>query len=489
MSMRISGLASGMDIDSMVKELMKARRSSLDQLFQKRTVAEWQQEAYRDISTSMVDFRNNKLASYSLSSAIEAKTTQVSGNTKALTVNSASSAAAGTLDVRVTQVATTANTIYAYDDPTIAGTGPDNPGNRTLASLGFTAGKLTFNGSVDVNYSGTDTLNDLVAKINATKAANVTALYNSATGQFSISNTLTGAGTVNVTGMSPDFTGTATAGRDAIATINGVDFTQSSNNFNVSGINFTVKAVSGVDGNTSITAVTDTNKIMDTIKSFVSEYNNLIGKLNTKMDEERYRTYLPLTDDQKSGMSDKQIELWERKAKSGLLRRDSILMKTASDLRISVTSNFAANTGIQTIGITTGAWYDKGKLVIDETKLRAAIEANPQQVVDILTKPGDDSNPANANVGIFKKASKVLMDSLKSLSEKAGTSLTSTDLNSTFLSNASMSESIRNMKTRESDLAARLVVIENNYYKQFSAMEAAINKFNSQGSAFSSFMS
>ena len=110
--MRIAGLASGLDIDSMVKEMMKARKAASEKLFQKRTSAEWQQEAYREISTQIVDFRNNKLASFNLSSQMNAKKAEVSGNTDAISVNSASSSAAGTMNIQVTKVATVATSVF-----------------------------------------------------------------------------------------------------------------------------------------------------------------------------------------------------------------------------------------------------------------------------------------------------------------------------------------------------------------------------------------
>lgn len=46
---RISGIASGMDTDQMVKDLMKAESARLDKVKKNQTTVSWQQEAYRDI--------------------------------------------------------------------------------------------------------------------------------------------------------------------------------------------------------------------------------------------------------------------------------------------------------------------------------------------------------------------------------------------------------------------------------------------------------
>lgn len=490
MSMRITGMASGLDIDSLVKEMMKARKASSDKLFQKRTTLEWQQETYREVSTKIVDFRNNKLSSYSLSNQINAKKAEISGNQNALTVNSVSSTAAGSLNVQVTKVATAATSVFTYDPDNNPATTNSTDG-MTLSSLGFTSGTLTVNGKA-VTYAGTDTLQNLADKINADKDTKATALYDKVRGQFSITNTETGGGTASITGF-PESTTTfvrANSGGDnATAVINGITYTQSSNKFSVNGIDFTVKQESGAAGATTLTTVTDTDKILSTIKSFVSDYNSLIDKVNGELNEERFRSFTPLTDVQKEEMSDKQVELWEEKARSGLLRNDSILSKFASDMRIASTADFAANVNIATIGITTGTWQDRGKLVIDEEKLRKAITDNPQLVADIFTKAGDASQPGNANVGIFNKMTKIAMDTLTQLSERAGTSAVSADPKGKFLESSLSSGQIREYKTKESDMLAKLTEMENRYYKQFAAMEAAINKFNSQASSLSSFMS
>lgn len=50
-TMRIGGLASGMDIDKIVGDLMKAERMPLDKLTQKKQYLEWQRDDYREMNT------------------------------------------------------------------------------------------------------------------------------------------------------------------------------------------------------------------------------------------------------------------------------------------------------------------------------------------------------------------------------------------------------------------------------------------------------
>ena len=58
MALRISGLASGMDTETMVKELMTAHRIPLDKITQKKQYTEWQRDDYRTVNRSLNDFRN-----------------------------------------------------------------------------------------------------------------------------------------------------------------------------------------------------------------------------------------------------------------------------------------------------------------------------------------------------------------------------------------------------------------------------------------------
>ena len=53
---RIGGLASGMDIDSMVEKLMQAEKAPLNKLYQKKQTHEWQRDAYRDVNKKLNAF-------------------------------------------------------------------------------------------------------------------------------------------------------------------------------------------------------------------------------------------------------------------------------------------------------------------------------------------------------------------------------------------------------------------------------------------------
>jgi flagellar hook-associated protein 2 len=473
--MRISGLASGLNVDSMVEELMKAKRKSYDNMIKKRAKVEWQQDDYRNMSSKIVDFRNNKLFSYNTSTAISAKTSEVSGDTKALTVNSTSSTSAGTLTVNVVKVATAATNVYKF-------------GSGDLESLGFTEDPDNIdNVMVDINgkklsLKKTDSLGDLATLINSNVSTiKATALYNDATGQFSISATQTGEGKLMINEFSSSYiSAVENDGVKAEISVNGITYKQDTNRYSINGIDFTVKEQSVTP--TTIAVSKDISKTLETIKSFVSEYNALISAINSELSETKNRGYDALTTDEKKEMSDSEIEIWEAKARSGTLRNDATLSQMLTEMRAATTTLIGGikdgngNT-IMSIGITTGSYTEKGKLVIDEDKLRAALEAYPDETSDLFS---------SQSTGVFTKMSTSAMTALTSLSAKAGTSLTSKETTTSFLESSLLSTQIREMKTREQLMLDRLNMMETQYFKQFSAMESAINKFNSQSSSLSS---
>ena len=103
--------------------------------------------------------------------------------------------------------------------------------------------------------------------------------------------------------------------------------------------------------------------------------------------EKRYNDFPPLTEEQKSEMSEKDIELWEEKAMSGLLRNDSILQGIVYDMRKALNDRVAGvDIGLSDIGITTGKWYEHGKLYLDEDKFRKTIAEEPDKVEELFMK-------------------------------------------------------------------------------------------------------
>lgn len=55
---RFGGMASGLDTENMLKQIMQAERMPVDRMFQQKQQVEWKQDAYRDFNKQLLEFRN-----------------------------------------------------------------------------------------------------------------------------------------------------------------------------------------------------------------------------------------------------------------------------------------------------------------------------------------------------------------------------------------------------------------------------------------------
>ena len=170
----ISGLASGLDTESMIEGLVKSYQTKINTLNQKVTKTEWKQDAYRSIISKMVGF-SSKYTSYTSSTNLmsagffsSAAKVTTQGLYKDLVAASGKSSSDISLDA-VRQLATSAqyrtdSNLKAGDGSSIeAASGIDLDGKTTLASLG---------GSLSLTY-GSKTVNiqfDQVADVEAMKS-------------------------------------------------------------------------------------------------------------------------------------------------------------------------------------------------------------------------------------------------------------------------------------------------------------------------------
>lgn len=231
-------------------------------------------------------------------------------------------------------------------------------------------------------------------------------------------------------------------------------------------------------------ANSDIESMVDKVKEFVEKYNELISGMSDSLKEKKYRDFPPLTDEQRKDMTEAEQKLWDDKAKSGLHRNDSIVSGGLSDMRNAIYGKVGIDDNIidtlAEMGITTSSIYtDGGKLVINEEKLKKALTENPDQVVKTLTQSGEKTSTEDTR-GIVQR----LRDSMKVFTNKIETKagkVSSTDQQYTIgKSLIDTNDRITNFKRRLEDMEAR-------YWKQFSAMETAINKANSQSSYLSQF--
>lgn len=510
---RITGFTGVLDIDGTVKKLMDAERMPLDKLKGQKQIMEWQTQQYRDMNLLMDDLRNSLFSGLGMQSTFNVRSV-VSTNDSIVSAvsNGGSSKIVNSID-SITQLATSARwtssqilkddgaagtaidinaAFNTYSLKTSSGTYPDPAAPTTYpANLGFTVTKPgeTTSSNVTIAFDPSkDSLQTLINSINSSNLG-VSAFYDQGTQKMVISNLNTGSGSkieldsqteqfFNALGFSTTsgVLDQSSAGKDASFVINGLAMTRSSNTFTVGDLTYTLKQTT--TSPVSISASTDTSNIFDSIKSFVDKYNDMIKKINDKISEKRYRDFQPLTDAQRDSMKDDQIKSWEEKAQSGLIRNDSILSgvlnKIRTDLGGAVSGLTTAFKTLSDIGITTSPNYlDNGKLIINEAKLKNAITNDSNAVANLFTTDSTTSS----NQGFATRLKNSLKTAMDNITLKAGKSYS---LQNSFTIGRNMAD----LDTRISKFEDRLTVIEDRYYRQFNAMEQAIDRSNKQASYF-----
>lgn len=350
-----------------------------------------------------------------------------------------------------------------------------------------------------ITITPADTIDSMLGKINGQLGAGAATL-DSATGRITIKavDINNGWSIAGVDAVGKDFLANKLGmkqlvqnGQNAIVKLDGVELRQSSNTFTVSGVTYTLKSTSFIDSAnnpipTSIGVQPDIDKTIANVQSFVDSYNTFVALIQKELKEDKYADFAPLTDAQKADMKDSEIKAWEDKAKSGSLRRDPILTQMVSNLRMSFTEPIKGLTGKYKsaidIGIGTGKYFDDdgkitteadngGKIYVTEKDLRAALEEDPDVVFKIFGTPGDTQNTE----GVANRLYDQMQATLDRLKTEAGTpNVTDTKSN--------MAKSIADYKDQLYDMNNRLAQVEARYYKQFDAMETALNNLSKQSS-------
>ncbi|WP_342512972.1 flagellar filament capping protein FliD [Sporosarcina sp. FSL K6-1522] len=480
--MRIGGIASGMDIDSIIKDLMKANRIPLDKTIQKKQYLEWQLNDYRSIN------RNLQATSSKIGDTLQFESTFMAknvtnSNPNAVDIKSTNSIAdfTGTISIeRLAKKATVQGGELQQSDGTKLTEAQVK--NSTLKELGLEQGDMTIKidapgkaGEV-LTFEETDTIESVLTRIN--KETGVNAFFDSHTGKIAMTAKNSGDGAITVTGGMGDklkldaSNAVKTAGLNAQFTFNGLATERSSNSFTINGFEVNLKQVTTSD--VTFSSSPDTDKIADTVIQFVNDYNKMIEELNAKIREPKYRDYQPLSEEQKKDMKENEIKMWEEKAMSGTLRNDPTISSMLTKMRDALNSEVNGTDGkirLSDIGITTSNNYkDNGKLIIDEKKLREMIATEPNKVSELFTKTDE---------GLATKFRNAIDEGQKSISKRAGSVGAGND---TF----TLGSTMKSMNEQIVRFEERMKTVEDRLWKQFTAMEMAINRANAQSAQLQS---
>ncbi|WP_214799165.1 flagellar filament capping protein FliD [Exiguobacterium sp. s50] len=548
---RFGGLASGIDTDTIIKQLMQAERLPVDKLEQKKQTTEWKRDAYREINRSLMTLRNSavdlmfsrnfyaKTSSSSDDSRVSVVAGPSSGNT-AIQIESVSKLATAATQVVIpkdkngvnvtnaTKIAdmelqvatqeikletavkeweitpkpkaaesivlktasgdTIAAELYTYNETTGKLTMNDGSDFAAGTTSTYESGyQIQIRTSVDgdfktIKVSEDATMQDLVAALNG-KDTGISAFFEPVSGKMSITQKQTGENQIiefdTTTKLAFRIADTSLPikGADAEFVVNGIDMKQSSNTVTIDNMTVTLKS-EFASGAVTLSAATDTQKVFDNIKGFVDKYNETIDLMNKKVKEDRFRSFAPLTQAQRGELSEDEIKKWEEKAMSGMLRGDTIVRSAMDTLR-SKWSMTASSTNDDTmkqlfqIGLSTGADFTNGgKIELNEEKLKAAIEKDPDQVYQLFT---------NAESGLLPQIRDTAVSSRSSITRIAGA-------DGAGAPTYSMGREMTAIDTRIQRLNDLLVNKENAYYRRFAAMETAMNQANSQAASLQQFL-
>lgn len=393
----------------------------------------------------------------------------------------------------------------------------DSEGN-TVDEQGFRLDKdgkrfqeyeLTVNGVSIGKYNKDTALETVLNDINSNTEAGVSVSFSKTTNQFVFTAKETGAGgrveiggelgerlfgKVNVTDKDH-----YTAGQDAkfTATINGqkMEFSRSSNTFDLDGMSITLNGTFEVkDGETPVTfsSKTDTDKIIDVVKTMVEDYNAIVSEVkkaysDMPLEKSNGSRYKPLTDEDKADMTESEIKAYEEKAKTGILFMDRDLSSLYSALRSAVAPGGSDGSFLRSIGIKTS--YEDGltTLSLDENALREALEQNPDQVKDAFTKSKENGAASDGLMASIQKVTDRYAATTGAtkgiLIEKAGSKYSpSAALNNTLL------EQMKDIDKQVDKWQAKMSDKVDYYTNKFTQLEMLIAQMNSQSSSLAGMM-
>ena len=349
--------------------------------------------------------------------------------------------------------------------------------NQTLLGPNFS---FKING-VEFNFDETKTMNEIIDTVNQSEA-NVRLSYSNITDTFTMTSKTLGQGvTINCEETSGNLLNSlfkvneldykTQDGQNARLSVNGQEIERNSNTFEVN--QFKLNLLSTDANPTTLSAKNNVSQVVDTISKFVEDYNKLIDKVyNLTTEKSEYREYSPLTDVQKKDMSESEVELWEKKAKTGLVRSDTNLVSLLTELRQSLFSQVDSSISLKDIGISSGSYNNRGKLTIDTTILSYALENRMDEVQALFTDK--DNGLSTKFSSILNKNVQISIGDPGRLVTVAGIANTSTDVKN------SLNDRIKTIESSILNLQRMYDSQKERYWKQFSNLETAMSKLNSQ---------
>lgn len=376
--------------------------------------------------------------------------------------------------------------------------------------------EFKINGKLVGAFNKDTALETVLTSINGNADAGVKVSYSKTTNQFQFTAKESGASSrIDMgDGLANALFGGGTKedGLDAIFSmkVNGQELdgiSRSSNTFDVDGMSVSLKGTFGAYGSSntlgkdnieaakadavSFTSSSDADKIVDTIKSMVEDYNAMVTEIKnaySTMPQQKSngKYYEPLTEEDKADMSESSIKAYEEKAKQGLLFADRDLSALYSQLTSAISMSGKDGADLKAIGITSNYSNGLTTLSLNEEKLRSALETDPDKVRDVFSKSMASGSSSNGLMQALKSPLDMYSKTQGTkgiLVQKAGSTLAPSTLYKNTLQNKldDIDTQIEKWQDKMADQVDR-------YTSKFTALEKLISQMNSQSSALASFL-
>lgn len=493
MALRVTGMYSGLDTDSIIQELVAAKKTKVDDAKKAQIKHEWKQEAWKSLNTKLKSLQS-KIANMQYSSSYAKKTTKVS-NESAVSVITGENAMNGVQELKVKQLAKTAYLtgakIQSADGNSLTATSGIKDINPSFAggTITLTQGGTTKTIEIAEDATISDVMTELKNNgLNVSFDEKNQRLFVSAKESGAENNfTLNGSGgALAALGLTTAAGATKIDGQDAIVELNGATFESSTNVFEINGLTITALNKTAEGETISLTTQDDTDGIYDMIKDFLKEYNAVVNEMDKLYNADAAKGYEPLTDEEKDAMSESEIEKWEEKVKAALLRRDDNLSTVNSALQTIMAAGVEVNGkkmylsdfGINTMGYFLSGDNEKHAYHIDGDPDDTSTSGNADKLKSMITSDPDSV------ISFFTQLSRNLYTKMSDLSKSSDGYRTYGN----FYDDKKMKSDYTDYTSKIADLEEKLMDYEDKWYSKFGAMETALAKMQSNTNAVTSLL-
>ena len=491
MAMRLNGLMSGIDTESIIQQLVEARKTKVTTAKKAQMKVDYKMNAWKSLNTKLQNLQTKYLSNMRFSDAYTKLTTKVS-NSDVVSVMTGDSAVLGTQSLKVKNLAKTGIL-----------TGGELSANTTALTKikdldeNFNGGKINIafkNGkSVDIELGEDATISDVLTQA---RKAGLNASFDANQHRFFISSKEAGeANDFTITGDDAILSAlklnasqdgaTKVAGQDAEIELNGATFKSSTNVFEINGLTFTALK-EAPNEEITVTTERDTSGIYNMIKDFLKEYNSIINEIDKLYNADLAKGYEPLTSEEKESLSETEIKEWEDKIKESILRRDSNLNTVGSALKGIMSSGFEIggktyhlfDFGIETLGYFSSADNEKNAYHINGDPDDDSTSNNADKLMNMIT------NDPDTVVSFFTKLSQNLYGKMSDLSK----SVEGYRSFGNFYDDKKMKADYDSYTSKIAELEEKLNKYEDSWYAKFAKMETAMAKMQQNTSAITSLL-